>query len=146
MSTKMLNEMEVSRGKMQLRALGHYKEKILYPLMQRKYNLLLLLKPHLRPALRRKRLQTIENGSLVLHDNARCPVANRVHSLIRRWKWQLLQHPPNSPDMSPCEYDLFSKIKEPLRGIRFNQELTLEEVYIDQWYIYIYIEMALQME
>ena len=28
----------------------------------------------------------------------------------------MLEHPPYSPDMSPCDYDLFSKVEEPLRG------------------------------
>ena len=31
-----------------------------------------------------------------------------------------IQHPPYSPDMSPCHYDLFIKVKEPLRGTRYN--------------------------
>ena len=40
--------------------------------------------------------------------------------LLRRWQWQILEHPPYSPDMSPCDYDLFAKVKEPLRGTRYN--------------------------
>ena len=31
-----------------------------------------------------------------------------------------IEQPPYSPDMSPCDYDLFAKMKEPLRGIRYN--------------------------
>ena len=27
-------------------------------------------------------------------------------------------HPPHSQDLSPCDYDLIPKLKEPLRGIR----------------------------
>ena len=37
-----------------------------------------------------------------------------------------LQHPPNSPDMSPCDYELFAKVKEPLRETRYN---TREELF-----------------
>ena len=33
---------------------------------------------------------------------------------------EILQHPSNSTDMSPCDYDLFSKVKEPLQGTRYN--------------------------
>jgi hypothetical protein len=29
----------------------------------------------------------------------------------------VLYHPPYSPDLRPCDLDLISKIKEPLRGI-----------------------------
>ena len=32
----------------------------------------------------------------------------------------ILEHPPYSPDISPCDYDLFAKVKEPLRGTRYN--------------------------
>ncbi|PNF43542.1 hypothetical protein B7P43_G03933 [Cryptotermes secundus] len=41
--------------------------------------------------------------------------------LLPRWRWKILQHPPYSPDMSPCDYDLFAKTKEPLRGTRYNK-------------------------
>ncbi|PNF35229.1 hypothetical protein B7P43_G06876, partial [Cryptotermes secundus] len=36
-----------------------------------------------------------------------------------RCGWEVLYHPPYSPDLSPCDLDLISKMKEPLRGIRF---------------------------
>ena len=38
-----------------------------------------------------------------------------------------LHHPPYSPDMSPYDYDIFAKVKEPLRGTQYNtrEELTL---------------------
>ncbi|PSN36375.1 hypothetical protein C0J52_23866 [Blattella germanica] len=56
----------------------------------------------------------------ILHDNARCHTAAAVRDLLRRWQWEILEHPPYSPDVSPCDYDLFSKVKEPLRGNRYN--------------------------
>ena len=46
-------------------------------------------------------------------------------SLIRRWNWEILEHPPYSSDMSPCDYDLFAKVKEPLRGTRYNTRIEL---------------------
>ena len=46
--------------------------------------------------------------------------AAAVTELLRRWKWEILEHPPYSPDMSPCDYDLFAKAKEPLRGACYN--------------------------
>ena len=36
-----------------------------------------------------------------------------------RWVWEVLFHPPHSPDLSPCEYDLIPKLKETLRDIRY---------------------------
>ena len=50
-------------------------------------------------------------GPLILHDNA------RPHR-------EVLSHAPYSPDMSPPDCDLFPKLKEPMRGIRFS---SLEE-------------------
>ena len=40
--------------------------------------------------------------------------------LLRRWQWEILEHPPYSSDMSPCDYNLFVKVKEPLRWARYN--------------------------
>ncbi|KAJ4438021.1 hypothetical protein ANN_13960 [Periplaneta americana] len=39
---------------------------------------------------------------------------------LRRWQWEIPEHPPYSHDMNPCDYDLFTKVKEPLRGTRYN--------------------------
>ena len=36
------------------------------------------------------------------------------------WRWEILVHPTYSPDMSPCDYDLFAKVKELLRGTRYH--------------------------
>ncbi|PNF17197.1 hypothetical protein B7P43_G06593 [Cryptotermes secundus] len=46
------------------------------------------------------------------------------HDLTETQKWlrydaALLYHPPYSPDLSPCDFDLIPKMKELLRGIRF---------------------------
>jgi hypothetical protein len=49
---------------------------------------------------------------IILHDNARAPTADAVEDLLRRW--EILEHPPYSPDISPCDYDPFTKMKEPL--------------------------------
>ncbi|KAJ4435479.1 hypothetical protein ANN_18095 [Periplaneta americana] len=63
------------------------------------------LQHHLRPALRRKRRHLV-----ILHDNARShTTAAVVKDLLRRWQWEILEHPPYSPDMGPCNYDLFVK-------------------------------------
>ncbi|KAJ4441771.1 hypothetical protein ANN_11629 [Periplaneta americana] len=78
------------------------------------------LQHHLRPALRRKRRHLVVQNPIILHDNARSHIAAAVEDLLRRWQWEILEHPPYSPDMSPCDYDLFTKVKELLRGIRYN--------------------------
>ncbi|KAJ4436971.1 hypothetical protein ANN_17103 [Periplaneta americana] len=54
-------------------------------------------------------------NSLLRTDNARAHTAD----LYCRWGWEVLFHPSHSPDLSPCDYDLIPKMKEPLRDVRF---------------------------
>ena len=52
-------------------------------------------------------------------------MAQPVADLYHRWGWEVLFHPPHSPDLSPCDYDLILKMKEPLSDIRF---LTVPDI------------------
>ena len=56
---------------------------------------------------------------IILHDNGTPLKAICVKELLRRWRWEVLEHLPYSPDHSPCDYDLITKFKVPLRGQRF---------------------------
>ena len=78
------------------------------------------LRHHLRPALRGKRRNLVVKSPIILNDNARSHTAAVVMDLLRRWQREILEHPPHSPDMSPCDYDLFAKVEESLRGTRYN--------------------------
>ena len=51
--------------------------------------------------------------------------AAAVTDLLRLWQWEILEHPPYSLHVSSCDYDLFAKVKEPLRGIRDNTRYKL---------------------
>ncbi|KAJ4451663.1 hypothetical protein ANN_03133 [Periplaneta americana] len=77
------------------------------------------LEHHLRPDVRRKHPNLLNSHHIVLHDGARSRIAASVVNLLRRWNWEILEHLPYSPDMSPCEFDLFVEMKLPLRGGRF---------------------------
>ena len=57
----------------------------------------------LRPALRRIRRHLVVQNRIILHDNASGHTATVLTDLLRRWKWEILEHPPYSPDMSSCE-------------------------------------------
>ena len=65
---------------------------------------------HLCPALRRKWQHLLATNPIILHDNARAHTANVVTDLLHRWQWEKLEQLPYSPDMSPCDYDLFAKM------------------------------------
>jgi len=78
------------------------------------------LEHHLRRALWKKRPHFLgENTLIILHDNTWPHVADVVNQLLARWQWEVPYHPPYSPDISPCDFDLIPKVKEPLRGRRF---------------------------
>ena len=68
------------------------------------------LQHHLCPMLRRKQHLVVQNP-IILHDNARSHTAAAVTDLFCRRQWEILEHPLYSPNMSPCDYDLFAKVK-----------------------------------
>jgi len=73
----------------------------------------------------KNRRALLGGGSLILHDNARPHLGKVVTDLLNKYEWELLPHAPYSPDKSPPDFDLFPKLKEPMRGHRFS---SLEEV------------------
>ena len=58
----------------------------------------------LRAAIRRKRPDLLTKGVLLLHDNARPHSANQTTATLRSFKWEVLQHPPYSPDLAPSDF------------------------------------------
>ncbi|KAJ4435884.1 hypothetical protein ANN_18504 [Periplaneta americana] len=62
---------------------------------------------------------------LLLHDNARSHVSHKITDQIRKLGWETLKQPPYSPDLTPCDYHLFSKLKESLCGTSFEDDDTL---------------------
>ena len=80
----------------------------------------------LRPAIRRKRQEMTDRTPLILHDNASPHKANVVKELLESYQWEVLDHPPYFPDLSPPDFDLFTKLKDPLRGIRYESLDELE--------------------
>jgi len=42
----------------------------------------------------------LEKGVLILHDNARPQLYKDVRELLDRYSWEVLPHPPYSPEMS----------------------------------------------
>jgi transposase len=73
----------------------------------------------------KNRPHLLGDGPLILQDNARPHLQKVVTYLLIKYEWEVLPHAPYSPDMSPPDFDLFHKLKEPMRGHRFP---SLEEV------------------
>lgn len=81
-----------------------------------------VLRNKLRPAIRKKRHELLERGVILLHDNARPHKAACVEELLAGYEWETLTHPAYSPDLSPCDFYLFGKLKALLRGRTFHTE------------------------
>ena len=64
-------------------------------------------------------------GVLIVHDTARPHASGAVSEILEKYGLQVLPHLPYSSDMSPPDFDLFPKLKKPLRGKRFR---STEEV------------------
>jgi hypothetical protein len=45
--------------------------------------------------------------------------ANRTRELLRHYNWEVLDHPPDSPDLAPSDFYLFGLLKKHLGGRRF---------------------------
>jgi len=55
------------------------------------------------------------------HDNASSHKAKIVTEFLEENKVTVLPHPPYSPDLAPCDFFLFPKIKKELGGKKFDK-------------------------
>ena len=78
-------------------------------------------------ALRRvaRQLRDREEDIILLHDNATPHTAGDTKDLLDELDWEVLPHPPYSPDIAPSDFHLFRSLKNWLKGRRFN---SIDEV------------------
>jgi transposase len=80
----------------------------------------------LREDIQRKRPELWRAGNWMLHDdNAPSHRALLTREFLAHNSIITLPHPPYSPDLTPCEFFLFPKMKLQLKGRRFDR---LEEI------------------
>ena len=63
---------------------------------------------------------------ILLHDNARPHTAKTVKMALQELGWEVLQHPPYSPDLAPTDYHLFRCLSNEMRGLGFENQDHLE--------------------
>ena len=74
----------------------------------------------------RKRTALFKSGQWYFHqDNALVHNSILVTDYFPKMGIKIVPHPPYSPDLSPCDFWLFPKLKENLRGCRYE---TIEEM------------------
>jgi histone-lysine N-methyltransferase SETMAR len=81
-----------------------------------------------------KRPGKLSRGVLMLHDNARPHAAHATRDTLPRFGWGVLDNPPYSPELSPCNYHVFGPLKKTLKGRRFNSDEAVREA-VEQWFI-----------
>ena len=75
---------------------------------------------------RNKRRGKSSSNILLLHDNATPHVAKRTRETLQSLHITAIEYPPYSPDLSPCDFFLFGRLKRELRGRNFEQRQDLE--------------------
>ncbi|CAK9812396.1 Mariner Mos1 transposase [Anthophora quadrimaculata] len=85
-------------------------------------------------ALKAKRPQYNERHDKVIlqHDNARPHVASAVKTYLETLKWEVLPHPPYSPDIAPSDYYLFRSMTHGLAEQHFTSYEDTKK-WVDSW-------------
>ena len=94
----------------------------------------------------RKKRPHIPLERIILHqDNAPGHRAESTQLEISLLGFELLEHPPYSPDLAPMDFRVFPELKANLRGIHFDtaEELTKQTQIVvasfsEDWYIETY--------
>ena len=68
------------------------------------------------------------SGVHLLHDNASSHKCEAVKSFLASEKVKVLNHPPYSPDLSPCDFFLFPRLKKMLSGNKYSSRSFLGSV------------------
>jgi histone-lysine N-methyltransferase SETMAR len=72
----------------------------------------------LRESVRRKRPELWPDKWILHHNNAPVHDALRVHEFLAEKSITKKNHPPYSPDLAPCDFWLFAKLKKCLEGTK----------------------------
>ncbi|GFY77193.1 mariner Mos1 transposase [Trichonephila inaurata madagascariensis] len=86
----------------------------------------------LRSSIKNKRPGLLTEGVVLLHNSARPHVSRVTQMELDKFKWETLDHPPYSPDMSPCDSHVFGPQKKHLKGKRFNSGDVLKDT-VKHW-------------
>ncbi|XP_055711489.1 histone-lysine N-methyltransferase SETMAR-like [Phlebotomus papatasi] len=74
----------------------------------------------LKKAIEEKRpILSNRKGVLFHHDNARSHVAKPTLAKLKEMNWEIMPHPPYSPDIAPSDYHLFRSLQNNLNGKKF---------------------------
>ena len=70
------------------------------------------------------------SGGHLLNDNASSHKWDVVKSFLASEKVKVLNHPSYSPDLSPCDFFLFPRLKKMLSGNKYTSRILLSALFI----------------
>ncbi|KAF2366343.1 hypothetical protein FHG87_002905 [Trinorchestia longiramus] len=79
-----------------------------------------------------KRPSSVNRRGVILHhDNARPHTSRGTKNLIEQFGWEVLIHPPCSPDLTPTDYHLFRSLQNHPSGqmLTSKEEVEMKQVY-----------------
>ena len=83
---------------------------------------------NLLAAIRRRRRDLFDSNTWLLHhDNAPAHSALSVRRFLAGNNVSVLDQPPYSPDLAPCDFFLFPRLKGIIKGIRFTDVKAIKE-------------------
>ncbi|UYV78471.1 hypothetical protein LAZ67_16001603 [Cordylochernes scorpioides] len=83
----------------------------------------------LREAIRQKRPELWRSKSWILHhDNAPAHTALKISKFLQDHSTSVFPQSPYSPDLAPCDFFLFGKLKKKLKGRKFQ---SIEEIKVE---------------
>ena len=85
-----------------------------------------LLIDKIHPEIKERRRGLISAGVILHHDNASAHKSYYVLSTIHNLRYELLRHPPYSPDLVPSDYYLFPLLKNYLKERRYEDRSALD--------------------
>lgn len=87
----------------------------------------------LRDAIKEKRRGKLSKKIIFHQDNAPAHTSNVAMAAIHDCGFELLSHPPYSPDLAPSDFHLFRHLKESLRGTAFEGDEDVISA-VNQWF------------
>ncbi len=75
--------------------------------------------------IKKQRRGLISAGIILHHDNGPTHTSHLISSAIHNLKYEVLRHPPYSPDLALSNYFLFSILKDYLKGRYYNDGSSL---------------------
>ena len=87
-----------------------------------------------KPAIQSKPRGLLSKGVVLLHDGARPHTGAHTSETHRKLKFEVMAHPPYSPDLAPSDYHLIGTLKEALKGRRFTSEQEVKEA-VHAWLV-----------